>query len=146
VPMERLLVCVDGSKYSEEAVRYAVEMAKKFDSMISLIFVWTPPASAGQEMGIPYDIPASDMERLRGAKDILNAAGLKYNIVKAIGNPAEEILDESRKGYDQAILGSRGLGSVERFLLGSVTGRVSHHITIPMTIIPPKRDVKIGPF
>ncbi|NLT38510.1 MAG: universal stress protein [Methanomassiliicoccus sp.] len=146
MPMKRLLVCVDGSKYSEEAVRYAVDIAKKLDATITLIFVWTPPASAGQRMNIPYDIPDSEMERLKGAREILDAAGMRCNVVEAIGNPAEEILDEARKGYDQVILGSRGLGSVERFLLGSVTGRVSHHITIPMTIIPPRRDERKGPF
>lgn len=139
MPMERLLVCIDGSKYSEDAVRYAVDIAKQYDSTISLIYVWIPPSSAGQDMVIPNEIPDYEMESLKGAEKILNEAGLKYQLIKAIGNPAEEILDESKKGYDLAILGSRGLGSVERFLIGSITSRVSHHIKIPMMIIPPKK-------
>ena len=54
--MERLLVCVDGSKYSEEAVRYAVEIWRKYNSSITLIFVWHPPAASGQGIVI-RDIP-----------------------------------------------------------------------------------------
>jgi nucleotide-binding universal stress UspA family protein len=137
--MERLLVCIDGSKYSEEAVRHAVDIAKQYDSRISLIFVRTPPSSADQEMTIPNEIPDHELKRLNGAERILDEAGLKYRLIKAIGNPAEEILDESKAGYDLAILGSRGLGSVERFLIGSVTSRVSHHIKIPIMIVPPKK-------
>jgi nucleotide-binding universal stress UspA family protein len=135
--MERLLVCIDGSKYSDNAVRFAVDIAKRCDSTISLIYVWTPPSSADQEMTVPDEVPDYEMERLKGAEKILNEAGLKYQFITAIGNPAEEILDESKKGYDLAILGSRGLGNVERFLIGSITSRVSHHIGIPMMIIPP---------
>ncbi|MDW5562184.1 MAG: universal stress protein [Methanomassiliicoccus sp.] len=136
--MAKLLVCVDGSQYSEEAVRYAVGIAREHDSTINLMFVWTPPASAGQEMDIPLEVPDQEVARLRGAERILDEAGLKHQLVLAMGNPADEILSESAKGYDLAIMGSRGLGSVNRFVLGSVTSKVSRSIKIPLLIIPPK--------
>lgn len=139
MPMERLLVCVDGSENSEEAVRYAADIARKCDSTISLMYVWIPPASAEQEMDIPDKVPSHEMERIGGAQKILDEAGVRYQLIEGIGNPADEILDESSKGYGLAVLGSRGLGGVERFLLGSITSKVSHHIKIPMMIVPPIR-------
>jgi nucleotide-binding universal stress UspA family protein len=136
--MKKLLVCVDGSKYSDEAVKHTVEIAKKFDSEITLMFAWAPPATGGRTMVVHHDIPDVEMERLEGAITILRDNGLTYRIVKAIGNPAKEIIEESKKGYDLVIMGSRGLGAIEGFLLGSVTSRVSHHIDVPLMIVHSK--------
>jgi nucleotide-binding universal stress UspA family protein len=135
--MERLLVCVDGSKYSEEAVRYAVEIWRKYNSSITLIFVWHPPAASGQGIVI-RDIPDYEIAKLTEAEKILKDAGITYTVIKKIGNPAMHIIDESKKGYDLVVMGSRGLGSVEGFLLGSVTSRVTHHVRVPILIVPPK--------
>ncbi len=136
--MERLLVCVDGSKNSEEAVRRAVEIARMFGSAITLMYVWTAPATGGRGMVVHHDIPEQEMERLEGSAKVLRDGGIGYRTVKAIGNPAKEIIEEAKRGYDMAIMGSRGLGAVEGFLLGSVTSRVAHHIAIPLLIVPPK--------
>lgn len=135
--MEKLLVCVDGSSYSEEAVRHAVEIAKKFGSSITLMFVYHPPASSGKGIVI-REIPEYEREKIVGAEEILKDTGLTYTVVETMGNPAMQIIDESKKGYDLVIMGSRGLGSVEGFLLGSVTSRVTHHVRVPILIIPPK--------
>lgn len=135
--MEKLLVCVDGSSYSEEAVRYGVEISRKFGSSITLMFVYHPPASSGKGIVI-REIPEYELEKLVGAEGILKDAGLTYTTIKTMGNPAMQIIDESKKGYDMVIMGSRGLGSVEGFLLGSVTSRVTHHVRVPLLIIPPK--------
>ena len=135
--MERLLVCVDGSKYSEDAVRYAVEIWRKYNSSITLMFVWPPPAASGQGIVI-REIPEYELEKLVGAEKILKDAGITYSVIKKIGNPAMHIIDESKKGYDLVLMGSRGLGSVEGFLLGSVTSRVTHHVRVPILIVPPK--------
>jgi nucleotide-binding universal stress UspA family protein len=136
--MGRLLVCVDGSKNSEEAVISAVEMARKFNSTITLMFVWPPPAASGKGIVI-REIPDYELEKLNGAKDILKNSGVDYSVVTKIGNPAMHIIDEAKKGYGMAIMGSRGLGAIEGFLLGSVTSRVSHHIHIPLLIVPPRQ-------
>ncbi len=134
--MEKLLVCVDGSKYSEDAVRYAVELWKKFGSSVTLMFVWPPPVGSGQSI-VFYEIPEYDLDKLKGAEGILKEAGIPYDLKTHMGNPAMHIIDESKKGYDLVLMGSRGLGSVEGFLLGSVTGRVAHHIHVPLLIVPP---------
>ena len=135
--MERLLVGVDGSNNSEEAVRYAEDIWRKYGSSITLIFVWHPPAASGQGIVI-REIPEYELEKLVKAEKILKDAGITYSVIKKIGNPAMHIIDESKKGYDLLVMGSRGLGSVEGFLLGSVTSRVTHHVHIPVLIVPPK--------
>jgi nucleotide-binding universal stress UspA family protein len=139
MPKEGLLVCVDGSKHSEQAVEYAVDIAKRSGSTITLMFVWTPPASAEQEMGVPESVPAHELERLMGARKILEGAEVSHRLVTVIGNPVDEILDEA-PNYEMVIMGSRGLGGMERFILGSVTSKVSHRIRVPLMIVPPKRE------
>ena len=138
MPMERILVCVDGSKYSEEAVRHALVIAKGFSSSITLISVFATQTAGATEGILQHDKSEHEVDPLSGAERILIDADMTYDIVKAIGNPAYEIVQESKKGYDLVIMGSRGLGGIEGLILGSVTRKVSHHITIPLLIIPPK--------
>ena len=43
VEIDKILLPIDGSKCSDEAVRYAAELAKKFDAKITMIHVYVPP-------------------------------------------------------------------------------------------------------
>lgn len=53
----------------------------------------------------------------------------------ATGNPSDRILDKIEKGdYDLVVMGSRGLGRVERFLLGSVSKRVKSESDVPVKL------------
>lgn len=131
----KILVCVDGSKGSEQAARKAAEIAKAFGSTISLMTVWEPPNVAGRGP-VPKIVPDLALERVEGAKRILDKEGIEYQMVTVIGHPAKSIIDESENGYDLVVMGSRGLGGVESFLLGSVTSRVAHHLKTGLMIVP----------
>jgi len=62
--------------------------------------------------------------------------GIKTNIITAEGDPASAILDESEKGdYDLIIMKTHTMKERKRFMLGSVTDKVVHHINIPILII-----------
>jgi nucleotide-binding universal stress UspA family protein len=134
---EKILACVDGSKSSEEAVNRAAEISMKFGSSVTLVYVWEPPNTGGKGYAAK-EIPMAELEKIEGAEKILEAAGVPYNVVHGIGHPAKGIIDESNRGYDLVVMGSRGLGGVEGFLLGSVTSRVSHHVRVPLMIVPSK--------
>ena len=52
------------------------------------------------------------------------------------GNPAETIIEIAEKGnYDLIVVGSRGLSSVKRFFLGSVSDDISHHAKCSVLIV-----------
>ena len=73
--------------------------------------------------------------KLDDSKKILDELGVAGKTIFSSGNPASAILKEAAMGYDLIVMGSRGLGSVEGFLLGSTTTRVAHHAKIPVLIV-----------
>jgi len=62
-----------------------------------------------------------------------------------IGRPVKEIVSAANEGgVDLMVVGSRGLGQVGRWLLGSVSDRVIHEVQCPVLVVPPpgaRRDL-----
>jgi nucleotide-binding universal stress UspA family protein len=64
---------------------------------------------------------------------------LRINKKLEFGVPSDVIVEIAEKGnYDLIIVGSRGLGKVKRFLLGSVSDDVSHKAKCSVLIVPAK--------
>ncbi|HWI55476.1 MAG TPA: universal stress protein [Desulfobacteria bacterium] len=137
----RILVPVDGSEYSFRAVKAAASMAEKYGSRVTLLYVVSVPSRNPHYLAELPVIPervVEDLER-EGMKILNKAVGefkeAQISLEVRVGHPAGEILDEAGKGYDLIVLGSRGLGGLREFLLGSVSDRVSHHSKCPVMII-----------
>jgi len=134
-PISSLLVCVDGSENSIKALDYALKLAEKMGSKITLLNV--------QERRL-YESSPKAAEEL-GEKILskaLNAIGkrkLKVSKKLKFGVPSDVIVEVAEKGkHDLIILGSRGLGTVKRFLLGSVSDDVSHKAKCSFLMVPTK--------
>jgi nucleotide-binding universal stress UspA family protein len=118
--LKKLLVAVDGSNQSNKAVDYAVELAKKFDAKLTLLHVeekklFKLERDLSQKIGEQFLLDAE-----RRMDDV------EYEKKMIAGNPWEIILDMAKAGnFDLVVMGSRGLSSVKRFLLGSVSAEVS---------------------
>jgi nucleotide-binding universal stress UspA family protein len=131
--IKKILVGVDGSKCSNEAVRYAAELSKKFDATVVLMHVYRPPESTRE---LPaHEKPEEAQVKLEDSKKIMDQLGVGCKTLFSTGNPASGLLNEAAKGYDLIVMGSRGMGFVEGFLLGSTTTRVAHHAKIPVLIV-----------
>ena len=62
--------------------------------------------------------------------------GIKTDTMLAEGDPASAILDEAEKGdYDLVIMRTNTMKKRKRFMMGSVTNKVVHHIDKPILII-----------
>jgi len=129
-----LLVCVDASDNSMQALHFALEIAEKMGSKITLLNV--------QERRI-YDLSRKTAEDL-GEKSLsraLDAIGKKINVEKKLefGSTSDKIVEVAEKGNcDLIVLGRRGLGTVERLLLGSVSDGVSNKAKCSVLIVPKK--------
>ncbi|KAL9989518.1 hypothetical protein ACROYT_G004078 [Oculina patagonica] len=67
----------------------------------------------------------------------------KYNfkLVSEAGKAGEVICHTAEKEKaNHIVMGSRGLGTVRRTLLGSVSDYCLHHSTIPVSVVPPKQQ------
>lgn len=154
VDPEILLVPVDGSEGSNNAVRLAASLAEKLDVPIRLLFAF--PQDAFEMYGFPsqrpdpeqfkyYSPEAFSRLRDRTADSVFEKARAAMGEVSVTveqqivnGHAAKAILKHA-DGIANAmiIMGSRGLGGFGQLLLGSVSQRVLHHARCPVTIVRP---------
>lgn len=63
---------------------------------------------------------------------------MNFKLVTDVGRPGEVICQTAkREKADHIVMGSRGLGTVRRTLLGSVSDYTLHHATVPVSVVPP---------
>jgi nucleotide-binding universal stress UspA family protein len=134
-----IVVGVDGSPLSIEALRWAARMEQTVGGPITAVSAWHIPAS-----GVPFaEYPGIDWNPEQDATGVLDAAleeafgaerpaGL---IAKAIeGRPAQVLIDASRDA-SMLVLGSRGLGGFMGMLLGSVSRACAEHAKCPVLVL-----------
>jgi len=129
----KILVPVDGSKYSLEALKVAIDCAKSKNAEISVISV---ASNAG---GVDLEISAGERERInerieqqaasiiRQACDVIAKESVKADckVVISFSSIADAILSTADKEKaDLIIMGSRGLSPSSRFKMGSVASQV----------------------
>jgi nucleotide-binding universal stress UspA family protein len=87
---------------------------------------------------VPVDgSPASlRAQALNQAIAKLEAANISFEIFLRMGATAETIAQVAReKSVDHIVMGTRGLGSIQGLLLGSVAMKVIHLAEVPITLI-----------
>lgn len=147
--MRSIVVGVDGSDESKEALRWAVEEARLRGDTLHAAHVWSYPYFITPALVPPAStIPISDVreraeEMLDAVLDeVLGAApGVEVERTVVEGVPAQ-VLVEAAKDADLLVLGSRGHGGFSGLLLGSVSQQCAHHAECPVVIVrrrEPKR-------
>jgi len=134
----KILVCCDGSKYSEKAIKVACDLAKNYDSELTLIHVIDRTKKSDILAGSEYTqiLRKYAQETLDRAQKITKTQGIAPNIITKEGNVAEEIIKHSKTSKtDLIIVGSKGLGAVLRFLLGSVSSKIADHALCSVLIV-----------
>lgn len=136
-----ILVPYDGSGPSVKALNKAVQLAKS-DANIQLTVAHVinlEPTYIGE---MAFSQPESYQEKLKqqGAKlleaiDITLQEVPRSNVVVLGGSPAEAIVDYAQNNNcDLILMGSRGLGAVKEWMLGSVSHNVVQHSKVPVMI------------
>ena len=124
--MKKILVAYDGTEPADHALATAIDLAKAFDAVIGVVSV--VPVHPGRSPIDPWDDPAVHADQLRQAQRILMEAGIEAQLHQPSGDPARVIEHKAEEGgYDTIVLGSRGLGGLERVLQGSVSEHVATH-------------------
>lgn len=142
---QRVLVGTDGSATAAEAVRHAAELASSFDAELLIVtaFLPQPPDALRLEEEPPEELrwtitdSAIAEEHASAARGIALDAGVENVHVRAErGDPAIALVNVAEEsGVDVIVVGSKGMASASRFLLGSVPNKVSHHAPCDVLIV-----------
>lgn len=131
--MKQILVAYDGGEPGRKALDTAIELAKATGALVSVVSV--VPIHPGRAPIDPWDDTVVHAAELKDAKAILDEAGISADYLEPVGEPArtiEQLVDDL--GCDVVVLGSRGLGSLSRFLQGSVSEHVATHANATVVI------------
>ncbi|QPT41219.1 Universal stress protein family [Oligella ureolytica] len=147
--LTKVLVAIDGSKNSLEALRWAIKIIAGSDKS-EIVMVNAQPSF--QTVHSKRLFSQSDIreyqellfeESVAEAKKIVDAQSIPYTLELLVGDPKQCIVDrvlESQKTdepIEMIVMGSRGLGPI-RSVLGGVSYGVIQAAICPVTIIPHK--------
>lgn len=140
--MKKILVTTDGSVNSEKALLEAKKLAQLLGAEVDILNVvkyiaHNPYAKVERYAMRPIEeLEKASKEILDDALKLFDDFEGKVNTKSLRGEPAEVIVKEAEEGaYDLLVIGSRGLGTFSRLMLGSVSGKVVNHVHIDVLIV-----------
>jgi nucleotide-binding universal stress UspA family protein len=142
-----ILVPIDFSIHSKNALRYAVPLAEQFGASLRLIYVVEPtiyPADLGFGQvvvpGVEEELREKGTAELRALIDREIAGRVTATSTVRTGKPHQEILREAEeKKVDLIVVASHGHTGVEHILFGSTAARIVRLARCPvLTIRPPQ--------
>lgn len=128
-----ILVPIDGSDCSERALRFAAEMAERYDASLSIVHITDVETEATKQL-------------MDHAREVLDEAGsdedptiqidlrLSFRGADRIGKDILTLVEE--EGYDHVVMGHHGAGRVDRLILGSAAETVIQAAEVTVTVIP----------
>ncbi|MEU5591804.1 universal stress protein [Streptomyces sp. NPDC020298] len=138
VSQPKVVVGVDGSSSSYEALRWAVRYAGLVGGTVDAVAVWELPglygwSTAAVDMDVDEEETRQRMrQELTGVLGADAADAVRTHVVH--GNAADVLL-RAAEGAEVLVVGSRGRGGFARVLLGSVSQHVSQHASCPVVIV-----------
>ena len=139
---KRIVAAYDGSDQAIKALNTAIELAKAFNSKLDVVEVVDTAALLGMGFApIPSDVIAQIYNKAQNdveqAKKKAQEAGVKDVTSQVLeGDPATSIIEyASKNGADLIVIGSRGLSTFKRLVLGSVSSKVVQESRIPVLVV-----------
>lgn len=136
-----VVVAVDGSPASDNAVRWAANTAMKRDIPLRLAASYSMPQFLYAEGMVPPSEVFDEMQRetlqtVDRAREIALevAPDLRIGHAVAEGSPIDMLLEMSRD-CTMVVMGSRGLSGLSGMVLGSVSGAVVSHAYCPVVVV-----------
>ncbi|HEV1997930.1 MAG TPA: universal stress protein [Candidatus Dormibacteraeota bacterium] len=134
---QHILIAVDGSEHSRQAVPAAIEIAKKFDGDVFVLHV--REGEVGRAAPYPMETPADSSQIVSDVVKTLQDSGVtaRGEVQEAVAGHAPKHIVETAQsqGSDLIIMGSRGLSNLAGLLLGSVTHKVIQLAHKPVLVV-----------
>ncbi|GFO27778.1 stress response protein nhax [Plakobranchus ocellatus] len=147
----RLMICMDGSEEADKAFEWYLNHFYKESDYVNILYcaehgvLQAAPVPAGdpslisklanEEEGYIIRLLKNFQSKLVEAKKIY--PNIKGTVQRVTGKkPGEQIVTQAQKHHvDLIIMGSRGLGTIRRTIMGSVSQYVVHYARVPVMVI-----------
>ncbi len=144
--IKKILVATDGSDHADIALKFAIELAAKWDAQVIVLSVIPPTPFIADPAGFnPTYLPDFENDLKEVYQSILDKA--KNTVAKEQpeieveaclekGRPSNVIVKVAEiENVDLIVMGSRGLGGITGMILGSTSQAVVHSCTRPVLIV-----------
>lgn len=141
---KKIVAAYDGSKAGNKALDKAIDLCKMTPgATLEVLHVYDFPrfyvadGFAPVPTSVNQDFYELAQRTVDEASHRIKLAGLNDAKVElAQGQPAEMILEYVKEhGNDLIVIGSRGLGGIREFVLGSVSHNVVQHAHVPVLVV-----------
>ena len=142
----KVLIAIDGSKYSQAVVQRVIEQLRKDGSEVHVLYVIEPVRAYVSVAMIPHFVPRvaaieedrkkEARELVQGAVEELRKAGYQASGLVEEGDAKAKIIDHSAEWQaDLIVVGSYGLTGLNRFLMGGVSDAVVRHARCSVEVV-----------
>jgi len=136
---QKILLAADGSEHAIRAAEKAIAIAKHApDANITIVFVADPDETKHEvlENWNHLDLGAKRKARLQPIESLIEEADITKEVVMLHGKPGPAIVEYvNRQKFDLVVIGSRGLNTLQEFVLGSVSHKVAKRAHCPVLIV-----------
>ena len=140
----KILVATDGSAPALHAVKYVAELVSQLSSQSNTVTLISVHDDTGLQHAKSYVGSGAVADHLRErsetelkpARELLDAASVRHDIVVRTGHVAQEIVACAKEGlFDLIVLGAKGRGAIMDALIGSVAQRVLASAEVPVLFV-----------
>ena len=140
--IKHIMVPYDKSEAANHAFEYAVDLAKKYNSSISIVSCVSLQVPTDPYFGTAY-VETTKLLREDAVNSISKLEprlresniSFKTDVLEVISITESLMSYAESHDIDLIIIGSRGLGGFKKLLLGSVASGVSQHSKCPVLIV-----------
>jgi nucleotide-binding universal stress UspA family protein len=135
--MEKILVPVDGSSFSEAAVKKAIEIAREKKAEVTLLHILQRPnPEVETDKFFAESLSQKGQGILSESQNAFENVGVDVGTEMRCGDPAAEILRMAEEGkYTLIIMGPKGLSEIPELAIGGVTQKVVAHAPCPVLVV-----------
>ncbi|ANZ61842.1 hypothetical protein AYR62_04845 [Secundilactobacillus paracollinoides] len=142
---QHILVPLDGSANSNQALQEAIELSRVFGAKLTLLTVVNNSNWIAASGSIATDITKDYRERaerlLAQGRAITDKAGIQTTSVIKTGIPKNVIVDYCQsEDIDLIVIGKSGADAINRLLIGSTTAYVVRHATVRVLVVNAQED------
>lgn len=141
---EKILIPIDSSEMAEEILKYGAGLARKLDAEICVVHVvepFTKKATVLSQFKAEMVEQTNELlkavgeEAIEHAKVTLKDEGVPVSYVIKLGYPSDEIIKTVKEeGCTLIVIGCRGMNSLGKLMLGSVSSKVAQNAHVPVMI------------